>query len=357
MLRLRFQHTLYPHFGSHSGYVQLARYLDPARFAVELHGSPDSDADLPAPLAPAAPLLRRLVRRRGMAWYKLSDLTGELRAAFACCVGGVDIVHFLDGEHAPQYLPRFLRRLSHSAAKTVVTFHQPPSLLADLVPGELLGWLDYVILMAPSQAPFFQSYLDQDRVSVLLHGVDTEFFRPRPQPRGGRQLRCICAGHWLRDWKAVSRTAAALRYDRDITFDIVTNRATDLDNLPNVRVHKGLDDLALADLYREMDVLFLPLSDSTANNTVLEAIASGLPVVSTDLEAIRAYLPAGEAFLVAPAHETDELVAALLRLKADLELRWTMGRRARERALELSWPRVAQDHAELYLRLASGTPF
>jgi glycosyltransferase involved in cell wall biosynthesis len=354
-LRIRFEHTLYPHLGSRSGYIQLARHLDRESFAIELHEASDSDADLPAALKPAAPLLRRLVRRRGVAWYKLSDLVAELRAAPACLAGRLDIIHFLDGEHSPQYLPRLLKRLSRSATKVVATFHQPPSLLRELVPDELLSWLDHVILMAPSQAAFFRQYLPRDRVSVLLHGIDTEFFRPASEARLERQLRCISAGHWLRDWKAIARTAEALRKEHDITFEVVTNRATGLDHLPNVRGHKGLDDLALARLYREMDVLFLPLTDSTANNTVLEAIASGLPVVSTDLQAVRAYLPGSEAVLVDPAHETEEMVAALLRLKADVELRLEMGRSARARALELSWPKVALKHANLYMRLATGT--
>ena len=51
-------------------------------------------------LYPFRPLLRRLIARGGMRWYKLSDFNAELEAFLACLARRVDIVHFLDGEHS-----------------------------------------------------------------------------------------------------------------------------------------------------------------------------------------------------------------------------------------------------------------
>ena len=49
----------------------------------------------------------------------------------------------------------------------------------------------------------------------------------------------------------------------------------------------GLTDAELRDLYHSSDIAFIPLTNATANNAVLEAMASGIPLISTDLPAIR----------------------------------------------------------------------
>lgn len=287
-IRIRFEHTRYPHLGEHSGFPQLIRYLDPNRYRSEVHGASDNDDDLPRYLWPMRPWLRRCVQRRGMAWYKLSDLTAEVRALPGCLTNRYDLIHFLDAEHSAQYLPRILKQLRASATRTIATFHQPPEVLEEVIRTNHLCWFDHVTLVAPSQLRFFRPHVAPDRLHLLLHGVDATFFHPRPRRNLTRSIRCITVGHWMRDWSAINQVVQALRDQHDIAFDVVTNRATDLDGLPNVTIHRDIGDAALAERYKSADVLFLPLIQSTANNTLLEGIASGLPVVVSDLEAVRA---------------------------------------------------------------------
>src|SRR5689334_6935682 len=125
--RVRFERTLYPHWGKRSGYAQFIRHLDPRRFAVDLQGTPDSDENdqLPTWLEPFKSWLRHSIAC-GMPWYKLVDLEAELAAMDRCSAGDVEIIHFLDGEHSGQFLPRAIKRSRSSAVRTVVTFHQPP---------------------------------------------------------------------------------------------------------------------------------------------------------------------------------------------------------------------------------------
>jgi glycosyltransferase involved in cell wall biosynthesis len=351
-IRIRFEHTRFPHWGARSGYVPFVRHLDPQRFRTLLHGASDSDADLSRWLAPISPLLKRLIRRGRMPWYKLSDLNAELLAFSSCLAGQTDIVHFLDGEHSAQFLPRLVRLARLSKIRTVVTFHQPPQVAHELLRGDLLRWFDQVVLVSPSQLPFFLSCVPEDRLHVILHGVDIEFFRPRGSRPERSGYRCITVGHWLREWSVLRKIAGILT---DMTFDVVTDRETDLGGLANVRIHRGLDDVALAELYRTADVLLLPLIDSTANNGLLEGIASGLPVVVTDLPAVRAYLPDGCGFFV-PNNAVDGFVAALQWLKWDISLRDAMGLRARARAEELAWPRLVAEYEAVYARVLARPP-
>lgn len=354
-IRLRFLHTRFPHWGSRSGFIQFVRHLDSRRFRTVLDGASDSDDDLPKWLAPVKPRLRAMIRRGGMPWYKLSDLMAELRALPGSIGGRHHIVHFLDGEHSGQYLPRLVRGLRLPRPRLVASFHQPPQLLETLVKPELVRWFDHVTVLSPAQVPYFRAFMPAERVHLLPHGVDTDFFRPPARPRGtGRRLRCITVGHWLRDWDALRRVAEAFQTDADVSFDVVTGNRTGLEHLPNVTHHCGMADLELAELYRQADVLLLPLTECTANNALLEGIASGLPVVTTDLAGVRFHLAGQGALLVAPG-DVEGLIDALRRLQRDPELRLILGRRARLRAEALAWPNVASRYAGLYEAMISGS--
>ena len=343
-IRIRFEHTRYLHWGGHAGYVQFVRHLDPRRYRSVTHAASDSDDDLSGWLNPVRPLLKQVIRRGKMPWYKLSDLNAELGAFVDCLGGRQDIVHFLDGEHSGQFLPRILRWAALSGIRTVATFHQPPNVLRDVLNPAILRRFDQIVLVSPSQRSYFSRHVAEDRLHVILHGVDAEFFHPAPRRNSPAAIRCITVGHWLRDWEVFRAVVCRMP---SITFEVVTSRDMGLGGLPNVRQHRNVSDAALADLYRSADILFLPLTESTASNALLEGIASGLPVVVTDLEAVRAYLAGGEGMLV-DGNRPEAFVKALGRLRDDGVLRAGMGRCARARAEALGWPRLVGQYEALY---------
>ena len=347
-IRLRVQRTRYGHWGARSGYVRFVDALDPARCAATLCSAPDDHSDFPALLRPLRPWARRRLRRSGMPWHKLSDTVAEARAFAACVAGRVDVAHFLDGEHAPLLLPHLLRRAGLSRPAVVATFHQPAGLLGDLVAPAVLRALDAIVVMAPSQRAFFERHAPPERIHVIPHGIDVEFFRPGPSRRPPGPPRCLTVGHWLRDWAVFEAVA---RMTPDVEFEAICGRPIRGETLPNVRRRTGLDDAALAQAYRDADILFMPLLDATANNGLLEGAASGLPSVATDLSAVRAYLPDG-AVLTAPPKRPDLMASAIARLAGDRELRARMGEEARRRAETLAWPIIAKRHLQLYETLA-----
>jgi glycosyltransferase involved in cell wall biosynthesis len=143
-----------------------------------------------------------------------------------------------------------------------------------------------------------------------------------------------------------------LSSESDFEFQIVSNAVSGHEIPGNVSVQSGIDDDALRAMYQQADVLFLPVTSATANNTVLEGIACGLPVVTTDLASLRCYLPGQEAILI-KENDPEHLAAALLKLYHNPELRTEMAEAARRRALDLSWVKVAHEHASVYIDLVA----
>lgn len=354
-VRLRLEHIVYPHMGAHAGYFQFARHLNRQHFEVDTRGTPDSDEHTPVWLGSLKPALQRRFANGPTPWYKVSNLAAELGILPDMFARRIDVVHFLDGEHTGSLVPKCARLSRVTGAKTVATFHQPPSIAKDVIDTKVLRWFDHIVLVSPSQIPFFMPYVPRNRLHVLLHGVDADFFFPKPAATECGPLRCITVGHWLRDYDAFKDVAAALQGETNISFDVVSNRKLGIENLPNVRVHANITDDQLAALYRSADVLFLPLVDSTANNALLEGMASGLAVVTTDMESTRAYLPNGEAILV-KGNERRAFIAALRELQSNAEMRRERSHRARQRALELSWSRLAVEYGAFYRSLGRRAP-
>lgn len=351
-IHIRLLRTLYPHWGEYSGISQFQKYLDSNRFRMNVYGVPDSDAEFPLPFKSVRRFVRNRIQRSGMSWYKLSDLLAEIRAIPGCFVNRTDIVHFLDGEHTAQYLPGWLRRMEVSRTKTVATYHQPPELLDGLIRRDVVSRLDRVMVLSPEQADYFMGFLPKDRVEFVLHGIDTRHFRPSEKHEPRRIFRCITTGHWLRDWDAIRAVAQELSSNSDIEFHLVTNRETGMEGFRNVTIYHDIEDSRLLDLYQGADVLFLPLKSATATNSLLEGIACGLPVVSTRLASVKAYVPGMEAILI-PANHPADLSEAILRLSRDPEECKNMGRRARRRAEALDWRIIAQEYQRVYAGMIS----
>jgi glycosyltransferase involved in cell wall biosynthesis len=344
--------TRYPHWGAYSGINQFLKYIDQDAYRVDVRLVPDSDDDFPIQSKTVRDWLRDAVQKRGMEWYKLSDLVAEMKAFGECWCKRIHIIHYLDGEHSAQFLPRVPTQLGKVRPKMVATYHQPPEALDSLVDKDVIARLDCVTVVSPEQVSYFRELVAPDKIRLILHGIDVDYFRPGNTLKGEGKFKCITVGHYLRDFKAVREVAEGLSNHRDIEFQIVSSQATELQDLPNVTVYSGIDDADLLCLYQQSDVLFLPLVQSTANNSLLEGIACGLPVVSTCLPSVKAYLPGKEAILVKD-NEPRQLTEAILYLLHDPSDRRNMGREARKRAEELDWRNIAPHYEAIYSELTS----
>lgn len=345
--RLQILRTCYPHWGHHTGIHQFLRYLPPDQYRIDESLVNDGDEDFPLAAPWVRAPLRKLVQRKGMTWYRLSDLAAEIRVTLKAAAGQIDLLHYLDGEHSAQYFPRWKRAGFLRRTRVIASFHQPAHLLHSLVRREVVTRMDAVTLVSPTQRPFFDDLLPAEKIAVILHGVDTDFFRPRRAPRGEAPFRCLTVGHYLRDYDAIGRVAERLSKDPSIRFVVVSARATGLEQRANVEHHRGISDDELVGLYQSADALLLPVTESTANNAMLEGIACGLPVISTALPSVRTYLPGEEAILL-EQNDPDLLITAILQLRDDRAGRERRALRARQRAEELAWPRIAPQFDRLY---------
>lgn len=119
----------------------------------------------------------------------------------------------------------------------------------------------------------------------------------------------------------------------------------------------------LPHLYRAADLFVLPaIHDESGNvdglpNVVLEAMASGLPVVASGISGIPLAVEDGTTGRLVPEGDPAALAAALLDLLADASGRRAMGAAGRARTeRELTWDAVAARYREAYVEALARRP-
>ena len=108
--------------------------------------------------------------------------------------------------------------------------------------------------------------------------------------------------------------------------------------------------------YASADVFCSPARGGESFGIVLlEAMASGVPVVATDLPGYRSALTPGAEGITVPARSPGALADALELLLLRPDLRTAMGRRGIETAGRHSWPSIVTRLEQIYQSLAGGS--
>lgn len=195
---------------------------------------------------------------------------------------------------------------------------------------------------------------------TIANGVDLDVFRPRAEPDAredgspivgivGRLVR----EKGYREFFEMARRVAGVR--PDVRFLVVGDALPTDRNSLKAALHRwvreeGLDERFIftghteqvARELRRMDVFTLPSYREGLPVSVLEAMATGLPVVASDIRGCREAVVHGETGLLVPPRDAAALTEAVLALLENPEMARRMGRAGRRRAVELYDRRVAQ---------------
>jgi glycosyltransferase involved in cell wall biosynthesis len=109
---------------------------------------------------------------------------------------------------------------------------------------------------------------------------------------------------------------------------------------PGVRSAGQVSEPVLQRLYRTATVLCFPSRAEGFGLPVLEAMAAGLPVVASDIPAVREV--AGPAAVLVPPGDAEALREALLELLGDPDRRGALAEAGRRRAAGFSWRTMAE---------------
>jgi glycosyltransferase involved in cell wall biosynthesis len=190
-----------------------------------------------------------------------------------------------------------------------------------------------------------------ERLHVIPPGVDTDRWHPAPEPRPDGLVKLLfVGGHFERKGgRLLLDVFRAQRLAERTELHVVTRDPVPPE--PGVIVHRDIQNNAdaLLRLYQQADVFVLPTLADCFSIASIEAMASGLPVVTTDVGGVPDIVEHGKTGFVLPVGDGLQLGEALNCLVGDASLTATLGRNARKRAVASFDARVS---AREILRLA-----
>ena len=111
----------------------------------------------------------------------------------------------------------------------------------------------------------------------------------------------------------------------------------------------------LLDVFRSLDLFVIPtVEGDTIPQLLMQALAIGLPVVSTTTGSIPDVVTDGESGFIVPPRDVDALADRIWRLLAEPDLRAAMGRQGRRRVeRSYSIDRMVDELEKVYRRVAA----
>lgn len=209
--------------------------------------------------------------------------------------------------------------------------------------------------------------LDEGRAEVITPAVDPDMFSPSAAPRPPGPIRVVATGSltWLKDYETALRgVRRALDMGADLHYSVVgigperdhflftagelglRDRVTLLGRQPPAEVLSHL---------RGADVMLHTSSTEGISNAVLEAMACGLAVVTTDSGGMAEVVDTDVNGMLVGVRDSDAIGTALHRLAGDVEARARLGTAARHTVVDrFGLDRQVDAFAALLARTAGG---
>jgi len=195
---------------------------------------------------------------------------------------------------------------------------------------------------------------DPAKLKILPRGLDSELFHPRRRDSAffekfrasNGEVRLLYVGRISRE-KDLDVLADAYRRLRKeglpVRLFVVGHGpyAEALEkSLPDAFFTGYLSGTELATAYASADIFVFPSTTDTFGNVILEAQASGLPVVVSDSGGPKELVAHNVNGLITRSHNVEDFTDAIRSLVSDQTLRERMANSARDSVTDRSWPRA-----------------
>ena len=230
---------------------------------------------------------------------------------------------------------------------------------------------DQIIAVSQSTRNFLMEWekIPPDKVALIYNAVDLERFFPGPE-----ELRLECRRQFglpktakvvlgagrlqaQKNFPGFLQAAAALSRLLPESRFVIAGEGPDRASLENLARQLGIADRVtflgfvsrMRELYLASDVLFFPSFFEGTPMTVLEAMASGLPIVASEIDGTAEVLTDGVDALLAPPEQSRMFVARLATILQDPPLARRLAQQALAKVRErYSATAMVQEVEKLY---------
>jgi glycosyltransferase involved in cell wall biosynthesis len=241
----------------------------------------------------------------------------EVSAMLAMLLHRPAIVHFFYGDHDCHFTP-YIKKIT--GAKLAATFYFSNHELEERMEDKrYLKRLDLVLATGQSQKKYLEQFVAPEKTAFLPLGIDTEFFRPLPAYTfNASKPKVLQVGLNRRDFHMTKQVLSKLK-------DRFSGLEADMVGCAELKImfpgedwitwHPVIDDQALLSLYQSATLLLLAVKDGGSSNSLNEALACGLPVVTNRTPNLIDYT--NSEGVICTDYDLDAMVKACIPLCSD----------------------------------------
>jgi glycosyltransferase involved in cell wall biosynthesis len=225
-------------------------------------------------------------------------------------------------------------------------------------------WRDADALVAVSNG--LRSYAKETApdmpIRVIPNAIDLSEFTPALQRKAEGPVRLLYVGRFnvFKNVETLIEAVGQLNqmdvggFELELVGEgeqrpVLERMVSDLGLTRNIRFSGWVARDRIADCYRRADVFVTSTTWEGMPNTVLEAMACGLPIVGTQASGLHELVREGVNGYLAPIKDPNALAEALARLIDNGFERRRMGRESRKLAeREFAWEYIAQQYVKVY---------
>jgi glycosyltransferase involved in cell wall biosynthesis len=193
---------------------------------------------------------------------------------------------------------------------------------------------------------------------VIPNGIDTDRFVPAQNKPPLKPFKLIAVGR-LSQVKRLDVAIQAIHRARDLGLDVEITAVGDgnlMDELKNLAEKLGITDCVhftgwlepdqIPECYQSHHAFLLTSINEGMNNAMLEAMASGLPIISTACEGTQELVTDNGLIISDPTPEN--IAKAIIEIAKDPKRYDQMAELSQKMAEKFSWANTAEQYLELY---------
>ena len=202
--------------------------------------------------------------------------------------------------------------------------------------------------------------ISRTKIAIIPNGVDTNEFCPQIR-KNNNTFNVLCVSrlierkgiHFLLDaWKKFiekNQNSKLFIVGEGNMENELRTQAEKLKINSSVEFTGRLEHEKTVEMYKNADIFVLPSMNEGMSNTILEAMACGLPIVSTGVGGSDELF--SDNAIIVPEQNSKTITKALFKLAEDDKLREKMGAVSRANAEKMSWKSVAISYYECYKKM------
>ncbi len=212
----------------------------------------------------------------------------------------------------------------------------------------------YVVANSEGLKELAKETNSEQKISVVYNGIDIYDFIEKKQIRKkeGEELILVSTGRLI-ERKGYNYLIEAISGIKDVELWLIgsgdgekslSEKAEKLN--ANVKFFGKRHHNEIGDFLRKSDIFVLPSLNEGMSNSILEAMACGLPIITTDTGGSKELIQ-GNGFIVKKKNSKD-LKKYILKYLEDRDLIIKHGENSRKVAEKMGWDNVAKDYLRLY---------